>query len=110
MQPIPYLFFKDTCAEAMRFYADVFGAPEPDIMPFSDMPEEDKAKMPGVSPDAVMHASVRIGDGWLYASDDPTGSTPPMAGVSVSVSLPTFSRLNVSHRFPATTLRGLSLY
>ena len=22
MQPVPYLFFKDNCAEAMRFYAD----------------------------------------------------------------------------------------
>ncbi len=89
MQPIPYLFFTDTCAEAMRFYAEVFGSPEPEIMPFAAMPEEEKAKMPGVPAEAVMHAALRIGDGWLYASDDPSGATPAMAGTSVCVSLPT---------------------
>ncbi|MGI1663773.1 VOC family protein [Palleronia sp. KMU-117] len=88
MQPIPYLFFTDRCAEAMRFYADVFGSPEPEIMPFSAMPEDERTKMPGMPDDAVMHASVRVGDGWLFASDDPSGSTPPMAGASVNVSLP----------------------
>ena len=89
MQPIPYLFFRDTCAEAMRFYADVFRSPDPDIMSFAEMPEEDRAKMPGMPADAVMHAALKIGGGWLFASDDPTGQTPAMAGASVSVSLPT---------------------
>lgn len=89
MQPIPYLFFHNSCAEAMRFYADVFGAPDPEIMPFSAMPDEDKANMPGVPADAVMHAAVKIGEGWIFASDDPSGSTPAMAGASVNVSLPT---------------------
>ncbi len=89
MQPIPYLFFPNTCAEAMRFYAEVFGSPEPEIMPFGAMPAEDRAQMPGVPADAVMHASVRIGDGWIFASDDPSGQTPAMAGANVNVSLPT---------------------
>jgi PhnB protein len=89
MQPIPYLFFTGTCAEAMRFYADVFGSEDPEIMPFAAMPEDEQARMPGVPPDAVMHAAVRIGEGWIFASDDPSGSTPPMAGSSVNVSLPT---------------------
>jgi PhnB protein len=89
MQPIPYLFFTNTCAEAMFFYADVFGAPEPEIMPLAAMPEDEQANMPGVPADAVMHAAVKIGDGWIFASDDPSGSTPPMAGASVNVSMPT---------------------
>ena len=88
MQPIPYLFFQGTCAEAMRFYAEVFGAPDPEIMPFDAMPEEDKANMPGVPADAVMHASLRIGDGWLYASDDPSGQSPAMAGSEITIELP----------------------
>jgi PhnB protein len=88
MRPIPYLLFQNTCAEAMRFYAEVFGAPDPEIMPFAAMPEEDKAKMPGVAADAVMHASLRIGDGWLYASDDPSGQSPAMAGSEITVELP----------------------
>jgi PhnB protein len=89
MQPIPYLFFPGTCAEATRFYAEVFGSPAPEIMPFAAMPEEERARMPGVPPEAVMHAAVRIGDGWIFASDDPSGSTPAMAGASINVSLPT---------------------
>ena len=89
MQPIPYLFFTDTCGEAMHFYAEVFGSPEPEIMPFAAVPEEERTNMPGMPADAVMHAAVRIGDGWIFASDDPTGSTPRMAGSSVNVSLPT---------------------
>ena len=45
--------------------------------------------MPGVPEDAVMHAAVKIGDGWIFASDDPSGQSSAMAGASVSVSLPT---------------------
>ena len=99
MQPIPYLFFNHGCAEAIRLYADVFGAPEPEIMPFSAMPEEDRATMPGVPEDAVMHAAVQIGDGWIFASDDPSGQSPAMAGASVSVTLPTVDEARrVFHR------------
>jgi PhnB protein len=89
MQPIPYLFFNRGCAEAMRFYADVFGADEPAVMTFADMPDDERAKMPGVPEDAVMHAAVKIGDGWIFASDDPSQQSPAMAGASVNVSMPT---------------------
>jgi PhnB protein len=88
MQPIPYLFFKGTCAEAMRFYASVFGSDDPEIMTVSTAPKEVLEHMPGVSPDSVMHSAVKIGDGWVYASDDSSGETPAMAGNSISVSYP----------------------
>jgi PhnB protein len=87
MQPVPYLFFQGNCAEAMRFYAGVLGG-EPEIMSFDSMPEEEKANMPGVPGDAVMHAALKIGEGWIYASDDPSGETPSMAGTSVALSFP----------------------
>jgi PhnB protein len=86
MQPIPYLFFKNTCAEAMRFYAGVFGSPEPEIMPFSAAPKDVLDQMPGMPPDTVMHSAVKVGEGWVYASDDPSGETGAMAGNSISVS------------------------
>ena len=86
MQPIPYVFFKDQARAAMTRYGEVFGN-APEIMSFKDMPEEDRAQMPGVPDDAVMHAGVAIGDGWLFASDDPSGETPEMAGCNVCVSL-----------------------
>ena len=89
MQPVPYLFFQNTCAEAMRFYAETFGTGKPEIMSFDSMPEDEKAKMPGVPASAVMHAALKVGDGWIYASDDPSGETPAMAGTSIALSFPT---------------------
>lgn len=86
MQPIPYLFFKNTCREAMETYGRIFGE-VPEIMGFAAMPEEAKAEMPGVPDDAVMHASVKVGDGMIFASDDPSGETAPMAGCNVALSL-----------------------
>lgn len=88
MQPIIYLFFKDTCREAMTHYGKVF-ATTPEIMSFADMPDEARAEMPGVPADMVMHAALQVGEGWIYASDDPSGDTPRMDGCNVSVTLPT---------------------
>ncbi|WP_289042635.1 VOC family protein [uncultured Aliiroseovarius sp.] len=87
MQPIPYVFFKDNCRDAVTRYGEIFGA-TPDIMSFKDMPEEDRNQMPGVPDDAVMHASVAIGDGMLFASDEPSGEMPEMTGCNVCLSLP----------------------
>lgn len=87
MQPIPYIFFRDQCGPAFEAYGKIFGA-TPEIMRFSDMPEEERANMPGVPDAAVMHAMMRLGDGWLYGSDDPSGETPAMAGCNVHVDLP----------------------
>ena len=87
MQPIVYVFFKDQCRAAMTAYGKIFGT-TPDFMNFADMPEEARAGMPGVPDDAVMHAALPIGEGWLYASDDPSGDSPVMSGCNISVSLP----------------------
>ena len=87
MQPIAYLFFKDNCREAMSHYAGVFGT-TPEFMSFSDMPEDVQAAMPGVPADLVMHCALSIGDGWLYASDDPSGESKAMDGCNISLSLP----------------------
>lgn len=88
MQPIVYRFFKGDCRKALALYGQVFGA-TPEIIAFADMPAEVRARMPGAPDDAVMHATLRIGEGWLHASDDPAGETGSMAGCNISVSLPT---------------------
>lgn len=82
MQPVPYLFFKDRCEEALRAYAGIFGSPEPDLFRVKDSP------MAGDMPEKgqlVMHGSLKLGDGLLYASDDIMGGTPDMAGAAVMV-------------------------
>lgn len=85
MQPIPYLFFKGTCEEALRAYQRVFAAPEPQVMRASEAPAGDAAAMSG-DPNAIMHAALQVGEGWIYASD--YSDAKPMAGSAVTVSLP----------------------
>ncbi|MFY0635272.1 MAG: VOC family protein [Vannielia sp.] len=85
MKAIPYLFYRGTCREAFESYAEIFGSPAPELFLFSAMPEEERAQMPGVSGDAVMHGAVRVGDTHLYGGDDMMGDFVPMAGSSISV-------------------------
>lgn len=75
MTPIPYLFFKGTCEEALRTYARIFGSPDPDFVPAQD------------GSGGMMHAALRIGDGMIYASD--WSGAEPMAGNSIHVARPT---------------------
>lgn len=88
MQPVPYLFFKGNCRAAVTRYAEIFGV-TPEIMDFSSMPKEARDEMPGTPDDAVMHASLKIGDGWIYASDESDQNAQPMAGCNVNLSFKT---------------------
>jgi PhnB protein len=77
----PYLNFDGNCAEAMRFYGGVFGN-EPRIMRFSDAP---MPATPGTE-NRVMHASMRVGETMLMASDTMPGS-PLTKGSNVYLSI-----------------------
>ena len=81
MQPVPYLFFRVTCEEAMRAYARIFDAPEPQIMYAKDAPPDPSMTGPATG---VMHSALKLGDGWLYASD--WSKAEAMAGACVTVS------------------------
>jgi PhnB protein len=87
----PYLFFEGRCEEALNFYRDALGARVEMMMRFKDNPE------PGASPgegcaggpvdgDKIMHASVRIGDSLVMASDGMASGTPQFQGISLSIS------------------------
>lgn len=79
---IPYLHFPGTCAEAMAFYADVFGATDLSLMRYSDAPPDS-----GMPPsDLVMHSQLSLPGGRLMASDYPPGMGEPQQGVSVLTS------------------------
>lgn len=74
MQMNTYLHFNGTTAEAMRFYAKVFGAPEPEILPQPD------------DPTLVMHAQIEVPGGTLMASDFPADfDHQPQQAVSIHV-------------------------
>jgi PhnB protein len=85
MSFVPYLMFQGDCAEAMAFYADVFGAGAPMIMRYSDAPEGEA--MP--ASDRVMHSEIALGEAKLMASDYPEGMPgDPQQAVSVMHPVP----------------------
>lgn len=106
MNVTPYLFFRGNCREAMRHYAKVLGAAEPEFMSFADMPEEDKAAMPGVPGDAVMNCMLEHEGGVIMGSDDPSPDAAPMAGVSLHLG---FKTPQEAHRVFAALAEGGSV-
>lgn len=66
----PYLMFGGRCEEALEFYRNALGAKVDMLMRFSESPDPTPPGMlpPGFE-NKVMHASFRIGDNVLMASD-----------------------------------------
>ena len=86
MQPVPYLFFNGTCEDAFLFYASVFGN-APDFMRVKGSPMEEH--LPPEAANSIMHASLKIGSGQIYGSDDlDPAPGAAMAGCNVMVELP----------------------
>jgi PhnB protein len=70
MQVQPYLFFDGRCEEAIEFYKSAVGAEVTMLMRFKDSPEPHPAGMlPPGAESKVMHASLRIGESTVMASD-----------------------------------------
>ncbi len=86
MQVQPYLFFNGNCEEAVAFYREALGAEVESFMHYRDSPDPGMCPsgVPGVA-DKVMHASFRIGQTIMMASDDPTGQTTGYSGCSLSL-------------------------
>ncbi len=89
-----YLNFPGNAAEAARYYAQVFEAPEPQIMTPAGMPPEDRQQMGPVSDDFVVHANVATFGGDLMLSDSFPGFTPKAGDmVNVTFSHPDHDRI-----------------
>ena len=86
MQVQPYLFFDGRCEEAIEFYKSALGAKVEMLMRFKDSPEPPQPGMcPPGSEDKVMHASLRVGDTLMMASDGMAKGNPEFKGFSLSV-------------------------
>jgi len=66
----PYLFFGGRCEEAIEFYAQALGARVEMLMHHRDSPDPHPPGLlqPGFE-DKVMHATIRIGEAIIMASD-----------------------------------------
>ena len=86
MQIQPYLFFDGRCEEAIEFYRQALGAEVTMLMGFKDSPEPPQ---PGMTPpgfdEKVMHASLRIGDATVMASDGRCLGQPNFQGFALSI-------------------------
>jgi len=87
MQVQPYLFFDGRCDEAIAFYRGALGAEVISLLRFKESPD------PGMCPpgagDKVMHASFRVGETTVMASDGRCEGTPTFPGFALSLTLPT---------------------
>lgn len=88
MQLQPYLFFDGRCEEAVEFYRNVLGAEVTMLMRFKDSPEPPQPGMvPPGAEDKVMHASFRLGDSTVMASDGRCQGQPSFQGFSLTLSV-----------------------
>jgi len=89
MQIQPYLFFEGRCEEAIEFYRRVLNAEVLMMMRMKDSPEPPPPGSPPGSENKVLHASLRIGDTALSASDGMSRGKPSFQGFSIALSVPT---------------------
>jgi len=84
----PYLFFDGRCEEALEFYRSTLGAEVVMLMRYKESPEPPPPGVvqPGME-NKVMHASLRIGDSTVMASDDCTGRQTAFQGFSLSLAV-----------------------
>jgi PhnB protein len=80
----PYLFFEGRCDEALAYYQKALGAKVEMLMRYRDNPEP--AANPHGAADKVMHASFRVGDAVVMASDGNCAGKPSFQGFGLTLS------------------------
>jgi PhnB protein len=83
----PYLFFDGRCDEALEFYRRALGAEVTMLARFKDSPDPTMCA-PGAG-EKVMHASFRIGETTVLASDGQCGGRPNFQGFALSLTVAT---------------------
>ena len=86
MQIQPYLFFNGRCEEALAFYRGALGAEVTMFMRFKESPDPGMVA-PGTG-DKVMHASFRIGETTVLASDGRCQGPASFQGFALSLTVP----------------------
>lgn len=106
MRVQPYLFFDGRCEEALNFYQQVVDAEITQLMRFEDSPEPmPEGMLPHGSEKKIMHASFRVGESEVMASDGHCAGQANFRGFSLSVTLP--DAAEVDKRFHALSAGGL---
>jgi len=73
----PYVFFDGKCEEALEFYKGAIGAKVEMLMRFSECPDKSQpGSIPAGAENKVMHASFKVGDTQILASDGHSTGKP----------------------------------
>lgn len=80
-----YLFFEGRCEEAIEFYRRALSAEVEMLMRFDESPEPPGCQMPADAGAKVMHASFRVGETTVMASDGRCSGQPGFQGFSLSL-------------------------
>ena len=83
----PYLFFEGRCEEALDFYRKTIGAEVTMLMRAKDSPDP-SVSMPN-APDKILHASFKVGDTMVMASDGRNQGRPQFQGFALSLTVDT---------------------
>lgn len=83
MQFSPYITFDGSCAEAFRFYEQVFSGTITAMVTHRDVPAS--ACLPPGWDDKILHACLDVKGRQLMGSDRPLEGFKPAAGMSVQV-------------------------
>jgi len=87
MQIQPYLFFDGRCEEAIAFYKETLGAEVQMLLHYKDAPDQSMVKPE--TKDKVMHASLRIGETDVNASDGHCTGQPDFKGFGLALTAAT---------------------
>src|SRR3954453_4118914 len=69
----PYLFFDGRCEEALDFHKSSLRAEVTRVMPYQEAPDPPPGMVPPGSEGKIMHASFRLGETTVMASDGRCG-------------------------------------
>lgn len=83
----PYLMFNGRCEEAVEFYRQALGAEVMMLVRFKDAPDPSMIT-PGAE-NKIMHATLKIGDTIILASDGRCAGQMSFAGFSLSLAVKT---------------------
>lgn len=100
-----YLFLDGHCEEAIEFYKSAVSAEVEMLMRVKDSPEPPQPGMyPPGSEDKILHASFRVGDTVVMASDGNCTGKPAFQGISLALSVD--DEADAHRRFDALAAGG----
>jgi PhnB protein len=88
MKVEPYLFLDGRCEEALEFYKKAIGAEVTSLMRFKESPDQSMVHG-GQDGNKILHASFRVGETTIMASDGENKGNPNFQGFGLSIAVKT---------------------